>query len=146
MVPIGKSKNGGSGSTIPIRAARRLRRSPGCRPSPKDADRRERRYPTLVCGEATENEIHHRMTIAYQVLPQKLAPRVAHRPVVDAQTSFAMDMPDHVIVAQNVVRKRRHQRADIATAIRNEPDQHSPAVVTASGLLDYRAPCARRRS
>jgi hypothetical protein len=38
-------------------------------------------------------QIHHRMTIADQVLPQKLAPQVAHRPVVDTETAFAMDVP-----------------------------------------------------
>src|SRR6476620_3513158 len=84
--------------------------------------------------EATENEIHHRMTIADQVLPEKLPPQVAHRPVVDAETAFAMDVADHVIAAENVVRERGHQRTDIATEIRNQADLNFPSVVTASGL------------
>ena len=126
MVPIGKSKNGGSGSTMPIRAARLLSDLLVVVPVREMWIVGKDDTQCLVSGEATENEIHHRMTVSDQVLPQKLAPRVAHRPVVDSHASFAMDMPDHVIVAEHVVSKRRHQRADITTAIRNEADQNLP--------------------
>ena len=117
------------------------RRSPGCRPSPTDAGSSGNTIPNAP---SLAKRPRMRSIMGWQspirCCHMKLAPRVAHRPVVDAETAFAMDMPDHVIVAEHRrPRKRCHQRADVATAIRNKTDLNASPIVAASGLRDH--PC-----
>src|SRR5262245_38880703 len=88
---------------------------------------------STVAGEAIEDEIHHRMAVSDQMLPEELAPAVAHLSV-NGDTAFAMNVPYDVVAGQIRVRKGRQERADITTAVWHEPNPNGTAVEAASGL------------
>jgi hypothetical protein len=82
---------------------------------------RHQQAQILCRGEGARGNVKHRVLAADRVLPQELAPQIAHGRI-ETRALFGVHVAERIVAADDFRCEARQERRDVAAAVRHDPD------------------------
>src|ERR1041384_1509961 len=93
----------------------------------------------LVTGQPREDNVHHRMPVTDQVLPEKFAPSLAQErinPAARVQGALAVNVTDELVTRHDFVAKTGQERSNVSSPVGHDANLHFAAQVAVGCAAD----------